>query len=119
MTEEEQAEYDAAVQLQKRNPGTPVEYFRRRDAERAQAELAARQAALRGDPRAIRVEDPYDRATIGSRARMGQHSRAINAPRGQQLRMMRSGPPRSGPHPWDDDAECIDAPEGFRRGSRF
>jgi hypothetical protein len=111
------AEELAARALQRRNPGTLVPFYRDRELARAKAELAERQAALKGDPRAIRVEDPYDRSTIGSVARMGQYSRAINHPGNRRGPLLRPGPP--GHDPYDQEAECIDAPEGWRRGSRF
>jgi hypothetical protein len=106
------AEERAALQLQARNPGPLVPFLRQRWEERAYAELAARQAALKGDTRAIRPENPYDPTSRGYVARMGRHSRAINRPQPKYQDVLRPGhDPYSSP-----EAECIDAPEDWRRG---
>ena len=103
-----------ALEHQRRNPGPLVPFFRQRFIERADAELRAREAAVH-DPRAIRVEDPYEPSTIGSVAARGRASRALNKPVEPHREMLRPGP-ESGPMPWDGEAEMTDAPAGWRRG---
>lgn len=103
-----------ALVLQHRNPGPLVPFFRKRHLAHAEAELRARSAAVR-DPRAIKVEDPYDPATIGSVAARARQSRALNKPVEPYRSMLRPGP-ESGPSPYDYEAEMTDAPAGWRRG---
>jgi hypothetical protein len=105
---------EQAVALQKRNQGPMVPFFRQRFLAKADDELRAREAAFR-DSRAIKVEDPYNPATIGSVAARGRASRALNKPVDPYVAMLRPGP-ESGHSPYADEAECIDAPVGWRRG---
>lgn len=101
-----------ALMLQRRNPGPLVPPLRARFLERADAELKARQAAAGG--RVIRVEDPYDRATIGSMAERGRHERALNRPQDPHRSMLRPGPRQH--RPYDDGNDCIDGDAiSFRR----
>ena len=104
-----------ALAHQRRNPGPMVPFFRQRFVARADAELRAREAAVR-DPRAIRPEDTHNRATIGSVAARGRQSRALNKPVEPYREMLRPRP-ESGPHdPKSQEAEMSDAPAGWRRG---
>ena len=69
-----------ALAHQRRNPGPMVPFFRQRFLAQADAELRAREAAVR-DPRALRPESPHDPATIGC---CGSHG--TRQPRAQQAR---------------------------------
>ena len=101
---------------QRRNRGTMTPYFRNLFLRRADDELADREAAVR-DPRALRVEDPHDRTTIGSLAERGRASRARNRPVDPLMHQLRPGPEPFDPYS-SQEAEVSDAPPGWRRGRR-
>lgn len=96
---------------QSRNPGVLPASAQQRiidaDLERRRLEAAERE---RSQDRAISVETPLDPSTIGSVARQGRASRAVNRPTDPYAhRPGQSGPSR---YPTAPDAEMIDAPWG-------
>jgi hypothetical protein len=108
-------EEKAAIAWQKRNPGPlhPLLAQRHVDAER---ERQAAEAAERARHQPLAVEDPHQPSTMDSVSRRARYDRARNRPQDPHVAVLRPGPGRSGPHPWDDDNQCVDAPKGWRRG---
>lgn len=106
-------EEKAAIAWQKRNPGPlhPLLAQRVIDAER---ERQAAEAAERARHQPIEVEDPHRPSTMGSVARRARYDRSRNRPQDPHVSILRPGPGRSGPRPWDssDDPQCLEWPVG-------
>jgi len=106
------AEERAAQDWERRNPGIRHPLFVARWAE-ADAERRSREQAEYGARQPLKVEDRLDPASLGSLARRARESRRINRAADQYTRMRPDGQP--GPPSWSDN-ECVDAPEGRKRG---
>ncbi len=102
-------EEKAAVAWQKRNPGPlhPLLAQRLIDHE---LERQAAEATERAQHQPLAVEDPHRPSTVGSVARRARYDRSRNRPQDPHVSILRPGPGRSGPHPWDSDNECVTAP---------
>lgn len=96
------------LKLQRANPGVLLEPIRQRQIER-EFERMRRGAVEYASHQLLKVETPLDPSSHGSLARRAMQSRAINRPVDPQRFILRPGR-RSGPHPWDDEPECITAP---------
>lgn len=94
-----------------RNIGVELPEFTqmRLDREYERMRLEAAEAA-RADP--IRVQDQLDRSTYSHPARRAIRSRRNNKPVDPSMQVLRPPGRQSGPHPWDDEPQCIQAPVG-------
>lgn len=92
---------------QRRNPGVLLPQLHQRLLDH---ELERRRALAEEAVNPIKVEDPYDATTLGSRARRAQQSRRNNRPVNGNLYALRP-PVQSGPYP-GDEPQCIQAPVG-------
>ena len=104
------SEYERSLlDRQRRNPGPLLPELQSimLDREMERRRMLAEEAA---NP--IKVEDPYDRATIGSVQRRAQQSRRANRhqPAHPDLHVLRPQSAQSGPHPWDDAPQVINGP---------
>ncbi len=101
----------SAIAWQRRNPGPlhPLLAQRLIDHER---ERQAREAEARSQHQPLKVEDRLDPSSHGSLARRARYDRARNRPQDPHVSVLRPGPGRSGPQPFDDEPQCFDAPVG-------
>ena len=103
------------LRLQKANPGplrpelAAIQLARQIEQQRRQ------QADTYDQPFA--VQDPIHNPDETVLARRGRLSRRLSRHLAADPHMgiLRPGPSRSGPHPWDDEPECIEAPAGWWR----
>jgi hypothetical protein len=97
----------AERQWQSRNPGVMHPDVQRRmlDRELARQQRQAEEAASN---RGLRPENRLDPSSRGSVARGAVESRRISRPADPYGRMLSPG--RSGPHPWDNEPQCITVP---------
>jgi len=96
---------------QRRNPGVLLPELQQMLLDRA-TEQQRREAAERSQHQPIKVEERLDPSSHGSLARRARYDRARNRPADPHVSVLRPGPGRSGPHPWDDEPQCFDAPVG-------
>jgi hypothetical protein len=99
-------EEKAAVAWQKRNPG-PLHPLLQQRLIAHELECQRREAAERSQHQPLKVEDRLDPSSHGSLARRARYDRARNRPQDPHVSVLRPGPGRSGPHPWDDEPQCI------------
>ena len=101
----------SAVAWQRRNPG-PLHPLLQQRLIGHELERQAREAAERSQHEPLKVEDRLDPSSHGSLARRARYDRARNRPQDPHVSILRPGPGRSGPHTWDDEPQCFDAPVG-------
>ncbi len=104
-------EEKAAIAWQRRNPG-PLHALLAQRLIDHELERQAREAAERSQHEPIKVEVPSDPSSHGSLARRARYDRARNRPADPHVSVLRPGPGRSGPPPFDDEPQCFDAPVG-------
>jgi hypothetical protein len=99
------------LEKQRRNPGVLLPELQQRliDHER---ERQRREAESYQEHQPLKVETPLDPSSHGSLARRARYDRSRNRPQDPHAAILRPGPGRSGPHPWDDEPECITWPVG-------
>jgi hypothetical protein len=107
------------LRLQRANPGVLLEPLRQRQLDRA-IEQQRREAEIYQERQPLKPENPLDPSSLGSLGRRAAQSRRLNRPVDPHLSILRPGH-QSGPHPWDDEPQCIDWPVGrntvpWRRG---
>lgn len=91
----------------RRNPGPMHVDVQRRIYERELARKQ-RQAEEAASHTGLKPESPFDPSSRGAVARQAMESRRLNRPADPYGRMLSPG--RPGPHPWDDEPQCITVP---------
>jgi hypothetical protein len=94
---------------QKRNPGVLIEPLRQIQIARA-IEQQRREAESYRQHQPFAVQDPIHNPDPTVVARRGRASRQANKPVDHARSIMRPLDRHPGPHPWDDEPECITAP---------
>jgi hypothetical protein len=98
----------ALLDRQRRNPGVLLPELQQLLIDRA-TEQQRREAAEYASHQPIKPETPLDPSSLGSLARRARESRRTNRPVDPYSAIVRPVH-QSGPHPWDDEPQCIDAP---------
>jgi hypothetical protein len=95
---------------QRRNPGVLLPELAQLQVDRAE-EQQRRELAETSQYEMIKPENPLNPESIGSLARRARESRQANRhlATNPDAYILRPGH-QSGPHPWDDEPECITAP---------
>jgi hypothetical protein len=93
------------LRRQARNVGVLLPELAQLQIDRA-IEQQRREAAEYASHQPIKPETPLDRSSLGSVARRGRAERQGNRRVDPHSRILRPG--QSGPHPWDDEPQCID-----------
>lgn len=96
---------------QRRNPGPLIPELAQIQRDRAE-EQQRLEALERSQHQPLKVEDRLDPSSQGSLARRARYDRSRNRPADPHASILRPGPGRSGPHPWDDDPQCLEWPAG-------
>jgi hypothetical protein len=94
---------------QRANPGVLLPELAQLQLDRA-IEQQRREAAEYAARQPLRPEDPRDPSSLGSVARRARYDRTRNRPADPHLSILRPLDRHPGPHPWDDEPECITAP---------